>query len=313
MCRRLRSRSRIHPGAPARRRGSWPTRPRLAADLLAMAEVAGIVIRHLARRSMLAAESAPGRTRNSEMSFTLAANQLPVVHPVGKDMCIVLEHGPAAGGIDDDRRRLRPSQMRPCSLGQFERRPFDAGVVMDRPAADLAAGDQDFAAVLLQHAGGGRVGLGEHGVGHAAEEQGHPGALGANRRQDLRQSRPRLESFGSMACIRRKVGGRSRIRPLRSARSRTPSRCSQPRRCERRSTRPDRGTGGGGSAARARLAFSFTLGRACAVRSRTARSSGRTGRPKGKPTRRPGNPGTVPGARDARAHRQAAIGDGRIR
>ena len=33
-------------------------------------------------------------------------------------------------------------------------------------------------------------------------------------------------SLGSIACIRRKVGGRSRVRPIRSAQSSKPMRCS---------------------------------------------------------------------------------------
>ena len=78
---------------------------------------------------------------------------------------------------------------------------------------------------------------GKHGVGHAAEEQRNPRPFGPDRRQDLRKRRPAPESFGSMACMRRRVGGKSRVSPVRSAQSSTPSRCSQPRRRKRHRTR----------------------------------------------------------------------------
>ena len=108
--------------------------------------------------------------------------------------------------------------------GQVEGRALDARVVVDRAAADLAARDDDLAAVLLEDAGGRGVGLGEHRVGHAAEEQGHPRPLRADRRQDLGQPRARAgRASGSIACIRRRVGGRSLVRPTCSARSSSPS------------------------------------------------------------------------------------------
>ena len=68
-----------------------------------------------------------------------------------------------------------------------------AGVVVDRPAAALAGGNEHVAAVLLQDAERGPMRVAEHGVGHAADEERHPGAAAADGRQELRQLRARLD------------------------------------------------------------------------------------------------------------------------
>jgi hypothetical protein len=49
----------------------------------------------------------------------------------------------------------------------------------------------------------------------------------------------RPESFGGMACIRRKVGGRRRLKPDRSAQSRTPRRCKSRAGASAALTRPE--------------------------------------------------------------------------
>ena len=94
---------------------------------------------------------------------------------------------------------------------------------MDGTAADLSSRDHDLAAVLLKHPGRRGIGLGVHRVGHAAEEEGDAGPLGTDRRQDLGQPGPAPESRGSMAIIRRKVGGNSLVIPDFSAKSSKPS------------------------------------------------------------------------------------------
>ena len=128
----------------------------------------------------------------------------------GQEVGVVLEHRAAAGGVDDDRVELVGVEGREVPPGEGQGGLLDPRVVMDRAAADLPARDDDLAAVLLEHARRGGVGLGVQGVGHAAEEQRNPRPLRADRRQDLGQARFRSwSSFGSIACIRRRVGGRS--------------------------------------------------------------------------------------------------------
>ena len=141
----------------------------------------------------------------------------------GEHVGIVLEHRAAAGRVDDDRVEAVGVEGRHVPPRQGECRLLDAGVIVDGTAADLSARDHDLAAVLLKHPGRRGVGLGEHGVGHAAEEEGDAGPLGTDRRQDLGQPGPRPESRGSIAIIRRKVGGSSLVRPICSARSSRPS------------------------------------------------------------------------------------------
>ena len=214
--------------------------PGLRADLLAVAEVAGVVIGRPSSAAGASGAIGPSATRNSEMSLTLATNRAAASwSAAGQEVGVVLEHRAAAGGVDDDRVELVGVERREVLPGEVERRALDARVVVDRPAADLAARDDDLAAVLLEDPGGRGVGLGEHRVGHAAEEQGHPRPLRADRRQDLGQRPPGRPSVGSIACIRRRVGGRSRVRPTRSARSSTPELLEQPGRARARAlTRP---------------------------------------------------------------------------
>ena len=98
---------------------------------------------------------------------------------------------------------------------------------MDRAATDLAARDHDLAAVLLEHAGRRRVGLGKHRVGDAAEEEARPAPASARSAGRTSGSVPcEPPSFGSIACMRRRVGGSRRVSPIRSAQSSSPSRCS---------------------------------------------------------------------------------------
>ena len=123
--------------------------------------------------------------------MTLATNACRgVVLGRGQDVGVVLEHRAAAGGVDDDRVDARRAERGHVLPGQLQRRLLDARVVMDRAATRLAAGDHHLASVLLEDPGGGRVGLGEHRVGDAAQEQGDPRPLRPDRRQDLRQVAP---------------------------------------------------------------------------------------------------------------------------
>ncbi len=115
------------------------------------------------------------------MSRTLAAKLAPAAAAgrVVQQVAVVLEHGPAAGGVDDDGVHLvghRPglTERGAVGRGKLLGRLLQGGVVVQGPAAALAARDPDLAAVALQHAGGGQVRFGENGVGGAAGEQGHP-------------------------------------------------------------------------------------------------------------------------------------------
>ena len=80
---------------------------------------------------------------------------------------------------------LNVSRLRRASC---EGRPLDPRVVVDRAATRLSARDHDLTAVFLKDACRRRVGVREHGVGHATEEQGHPRPLRSNGGQNLGQA-----------------------------------------------------------------------------------------------------------------------------
>ena len=69
---------------------------------------------------------------------------------MGQDMRIVLEHSSAARGIDDNRVGLNFFKYLQILSSQLKRRPFDAGMIVDRATANLTARDQHFAAVCLK-------------------------------------------------------------------------------------------------------------------------------------------------------------------
>ena len=123
------------------------------------------------------------------MSLTLATNRAAASWSASPEQVrVVLEHRAAAGGVDDDGVELVGVEGGDVLPGQGQGGRLDARVIVDGAAAGLRRRDDDLAAVLLEDAGGGGVGLGEHGVGHAAEEEGHARPLRADRRQDLGES-----------------------------------------------------------------------------------------------------------------------------
>ena len=170
------------------------------------------------------------------MSLTLAVNRAAcVVLGGGQDVGVILEHRAAAGGVDDDRVDVLRPERGHVPPGQLERRLLDARVVMDRAAADLAARDHDLAAVLLEDPGRRRVGLGEHGVGDAAEEQRDPRPLGADRAAGppaAATTAARASAASPASAARSAAAAGSG--PTRSAQSRTPDALQQPGRCQRR-------------------------------------------------------------------------------
>ncbi len=108
-----------------------------------------------------------------------------------EEVGVVLEHRPAAGGVDDDGVEAVGVEGGDVPAGEVQRRALDARMVVDRPAAALPRRDDDLAAVGLEDPGGRGVGLGEHGVGHAPQEERDPGPPRADRREDGREPRSR--------------------------------------------------------------------------------------------------------------------------
>ncbi len=109
----------------------------------------------------------------------------------GQNVGIVLEHGAAAGRVDDDGVELVRVERLHVPPGQRQGRLLDARVIVDGTAAGLGSRDHDLAAVLLEHPGRRGVRLGVHRVGHAAQEEGHAGALGADGGQHVGKPGPR--------------------------------------------------------------------------------------------------------------------------
>ncbi len=134
--RRHRSRSRSLPAGTSSKPGNHgEQRPRLAANLLAVAEVARVVIRHLERNGT-ARRDRP--ECHQELGDVLDLGDEPsrfVVQFRGQDVRVVLEHRTAAGGVDDDRVDAGRFERLEVAPGKLEGRPLDPRVVVDRAAA----------------------------------------------------------------------------------------------------------------------------------------------------------------------------------
>jgi len=128
----------------------------------------------------------PSPSRNSLMSFTLAANFRGAA----------ASHRASAGRIPSSSRRSRHDSPRwrrsgPTRRPRDWRRPSAARRGCRRrgnesPRSSLAPGNEHVAAVLLQHAERGPMRGAEHRVGHATDEEAR-GPACAPRRQEPRQ------------------------------------------------------------------------------------------------------------------------------
>ena len=103
---------------------------------------------------------------------------------------------------------------------------------MDGPAAALLGRDEHVAAVLLQDAQRGPMGRAEHGVGHAADEERHPGPLPPHGRQKLRQPRAQFDRRRQQRNHAAQPAGNQLHRPIRSAKSNSPMLLHKPHRHE---------------------------------------------------------------------------------
>ena len=131
-----------------------------------------------------------------------------------EEVGVVLEHRPAAGGVDDDGVEAVGVEGGEVPAGEVERGPSDARVVMDRPAAALRRAGRRPRSRWPGGPGRSRrwsrgtsrrprsPGTGRPAPASGRSAAGRPGA-----------ATPGPVRVGSIACIRRRVGGRSRVRP----------------------------------------------------------------------------------------------------
>ena len=162
--------------------------PGLVANLLAVAEVAGVVISHLGRDRELGGDWPEFHEKFGDVADL--GDEFLCGLIVRKEVSVILEHRAAAGGVDDDGVEAVGVEGLQVRSGEIERGGFRAGMIMDRAAAALRSGRDDFAAVGLEDSGGRGVGLGKHRVGHATEKERDPRPLWADRRQHGRQAAP---------------------------------------------------------------------------------------------------------------------------
>ena len=159
------------------------------------------------------------------MSLTLATNRAArVVVGGGQEVGVVLEHRAAAGGVDDDRVELVGVERLRCSAGpgpgRAPRRPSDSGSRRSRPGR---AGSRP----RSRSAGArGPSRRWSRGTSRRPRSRGRapPGPASGRSAAALPAAwRASPDSRGSIACIRRSVGGRS----LRQARSARPGRAGR--------------------------------------------------------------------------------------
>ena len=140
--------------------------PRLLADLLSVAQMAGIVIDRLDRQGMLRLDRAQVVQELADVldlvsEFVAFPGQWRIV----QQMAVTLEHGPAPGSVGDDRvdfsqragsvsdrslRKERPAILLAERLGRL----LLGGMIVKGAAAALIARNPHIAAVLLQDPGG---------------------------------------------------------------------------------------------------------------------------------------------------------------
>ena len=174
---------------------------------------------------------------------------------------------------------------------------------MDRPAANLAGRHDDVAAVGLQHAGGGPMGVPKNRVGHAAGEQRHAsparpiaGSTCGSARLGLGQA---AAACGPTAAIARATAASGpRLRPPGRAPAAAPG---GPKPAISASDR-DKETGRTESSdGTNRFGCRSASSRIAPSRCETARSAGRIARRRGRRFRTPGNRDTAPNAGEPRA------------
>src|SRR6267143_3481602 len=91
-------------------------------------------------------------------------------------MMVFLERGAAAGGVGDDGVEVCAKKYGEIFSREFPGGVANAGVRRERAAAELATGDDDFAAVGGEDADSGFVELRKSDVGDASGEEGHAGS-----------------------------------------------------------------------------------------------------------------------------------------
>ena len=100
-------------------------------------------------------------------------------------MIVLLERGAATRGVGDDGVELAAAKRGDVLAGQLAGRFAHTGMRGKCAAAELRAGDDDFAAVGREDANGRFIELGEGDIGDASGKEGHARAAGALRGKGL--------------------------------------------------------------------------------------------------------------------------------
>lgn len=173
---RLRQRDKLQTGDHLEQRS------RRLADLLRVAQMAGIVIGRDEIEPALRRDRPQLGQELAHIAHLLGKSAHPRLLGLwNREVTIVLEHRAAPRHIDDHRVDLVDVKDIGVLDGTLGRRFFRAGVIMNRAAAGLPARDHDVAAVLLQHAGGGPMGGSEQRIRDTADKErdrGPPRSLG---------------------------------------------------------------------------------------------------------------------------------------
>ena len=148
-----------------------------------------------------------------DLGGELLAVRLQAVAPV---QAVLLHHRPAARVVDHDRIVAVELEGNQIGVGHPPGAAAVAGVEMDRPAAALLGRNEHVAAVLLQDAQRGPMDVAEHRVGHATDEERHPGPLSPHRRQEPRKPRAQPQLGRQERAIRPSRPGISPSSPSRS-------------------------------------------------------------------------------------------------
>lgn len=153
-------------------------RARSFANFLAVKEMAGILVGDADwKRFQSCGEAESGEEFSDVASLGGKFACLAVLFlALRGEMMVFLERGAAAGGVGDDGVEVFAKKYGEILSREFAGGIANARVRSERAAAELAIGDDGFAAVGGKDADGGFVQLRKSNVGNAAGEEGDAGA-----------------------------------------------------------------------------------------------------------------------------------------
>ncbi len=157
------------------------------ANFLAVEQVAGVLIGDAQSGFLHRCDKAESGEEFGDVAHFIAEGEGGgIFRLVGREEVIVfLERGAATRGVGDDGVKLGGGERGDVLAGKLAGRFANSSMSGKGTAAELLAGDDDFAAIGGEHADGGFIEFCESDVGDASRKKGDSSAAGALRRKSL--------------------------------------------------------------------------------------------------------------------------------